>query len=83
MKQSYLEKILEKAQNTWGETLSNITPLPDVSSDGFYIYITSKDLHKLLKERHKLAWADGVCQTIACMDTDEKNRNKRREDFCI
>lgn len=64
MKQNRTEKVLSKAQDMWYNTLQNITPLPEPDDRG-KVTISYKELCKLLNQRRKLSWSEGVFDAIA------------------
>jgi len=58
------ERALEKADRLWNDGLANITPLPEPDEYG-QVKMSYKELRRLLEERRKLSWADGIFYGIA------------------
>lgn len=67
MSEKRLVKILDKAQGMWDNGLANITPLPEPDEYGM-VKINYQELRRLMEERRKLSWADGVFHTFAAMN---------------
>lgn len=57
-------KLLDKAQRMWDNGLANITPLPEPDEFGM-VKINYQELRRLIDERRKLGWADGVFWGLA------------------
>jgi len=64
------EKLLEKAQKTWEDTLSYITVLPEPDEFGM-VKLRYQDLRKICNQRNRLGWARGVFQTFATVSLDK------------
>lgn len=53
------ERLITKAQNMWEDGLATVTPLPEPDENGM-VKIRYQELRRLIDERRKLSWADGV-----------------------
>jgi hypothetical protein len=59
-------KLIDKAQRMWDNGLVTITPLPTPDEFGM-VKMPYQELRRLMDERRKLSWADGVFHAFAVM----------------
>ena len=62
MKQSSL-KIIDKADRLWHDGMRDLTPLPDPKEG--WVSISYTEFRRLIEQRTKMAWADGVFMGIS------------------
>jgi hypothetical protein len=60
------ERLINRAQEVWDNGLANVTPLPDPDEFGM-VKIRYQELRRLIDERQKLSWANGVFWGIGAL----------------
>jgi hypothetical protein len=79
MKTSYTEKLLDRAQKMWDEGLANITPLQEPDQFGM-VKLRYQEFRRLIAERRKLSWANGVFDALAAVSIDESRERRKNVD---
>lgn len=74
---STTDELIAKANKIWEEGLADLTEMP-VSNDRGLIVISPQELQKLIKDRCRLAWADGVFCTLGSVGYEQQNQPQKQ-----